>query len=170
MLRVPPALVGGIKAFKVFEDLAAPLKQLHADAIVRWAVIGSPAEFATSTRTHANIKIAGGFINPQFHERGRHDYCDFVMDTTAAMPKDFGGLSGGGLWRIVVYRSSQTGEIDWGKRLEGVVFFQFPQEKGSRRLRSHGPKSLTSLVGSANPQAIKELPGLQSFGGLNSEV
>jgi len=60
------------------------------------------------------------------------------------MPKDFGGFSGGGLWRVLVYCSPKTGKVDWASRLWGVVFWQFPIANDHRIIRAHGPKSILS--------------------------
>jgi Family of unknown function (DUF6869) len=70
------------------------------------------------------------------------------MDTTASdAPKSFGGVSGGGLWRILAYISPDTGKIDWLQRLKGVAFYEFPPKNGGRVLRCHGPSSLTAVTG-----------------------
>jgi len=70
------------------------------------------------------------------------------MDTTAAdAPKSFGGVSGGGLWRILAYISPTTGKIDWLQRLKGVAFYEFPPKDGGRVLRCHGPSSLSAVTG-----------------------
>jgi hypothetical protein len=101
LLRIPPVLVGGIEAFHVFEDLTAPGKMLNTPCIQFWAVMGTPQELDTFTPHHAEVQIAAAFGDPKYHRRGEHDYYDFEVDTTSpSMPKSFGGVSGGGLWRI----------------------------------------------------------------------
>jgi hypothetical protein len=143
MLRIPSEHVGGIKAFHVFEVLNAPARLLNVDCLECWVAIGTPKELGSFTKNHAEVQISGRFVDPQDHRRGEYDYFDFQMDTTSPnMPKSFGGFSGGGLWRILVYCSPETGKIDWAQRLKGVAFYEFPVESGHRIIRCHGPKSI----------------------------
>jgi len=147
LLRIPSGLVGGIKAFQVFEDLKAPGKPLNAECLECWVAIGTPEELGTFTQNHAEVQISGRFVEPRYHTRGEYDYFDFPMDTTSpGMPKSFGGFSGGGLWRVLVYCSPETGKIDWAQRLKGVVFFEFPIVNGRRIIRSHGQNSILAAA------------------------
>jgi hypothetical protein len=158
MLRIPPARVGGIKACQVFEYLNAPPKHLNVDCLECWVAMGTPKELGSFTQNHAEVQISGRFlILPaalKYHHRGAYDYYDFQMDTTSpGMPKSFGGFSGGGLWRVMVYFSRETGKVDWAQRLKGVTFYEFPIKNGYRVLRSHGPESITTVVGMTVPDA-----------------
>jgi len=154
MLRIPPMRVGGIMASQVFEYLNAPPKHLNVDCLECWVAMGTPKELGIFTQNHAEVQISGRFVDVKYHHRGEYDYYDFQMDTTSPdMPKSFGGFSGGGLWRVMVYCSRETGEIDWARRLKGVTFYEFPIENGYRVLRSHGPESITTVAGMAMPDA-----------------
>ena len=146
-LRIPSEFVGGIKAFQVFEDLKAPPKPLGVESLECWVAMGTPEELGTFTRTHAEVQISGDFVVPRSQNHGEHDYYDFQVDTRrAGMPKSFGGFSGGGLWRVLVYYSPLTGKVDWAQRLKGVIFWQSPSVEGRRMIRCHGPTSILSLV------------------------
>jgi hypothetical protein len=150
MLRIPSEHVGGIKAFMVFEDVKAAPRPLHVECLEAWVVMGTPGELGTFTQSHAEVQITGRFVDPRLHNRGEHDYFDFEMDSSSpGMPKSWGGLSGGGLWRVMVYCSPETGKIDWAQRLKGVVFWEFPIKNGHRVVRGHGPKSIEAIVGAA---------------------
>jgi hypothetical protein len=148
LLRIPSEYVGGIKAFQVFEDVATPGKPMNLACLQCWMLMGTPKELGTFSPRHADVQISGSFVNPRYHRRGKHDYFEVVMDTTAAdAPKSFGGVSGGGLWRILAYISPTTGKIDWLQRLKGVAFYEFPPKDGGRVLRCHGPSSLSAVTG-----------------------
>jgi hypothetical protein len=148
LLRVPPEYVGGIEAFHVFEDVATPGKPMNAACLESWVLTGAPKELGTFSALRAELQISGTFVSPRYHRRGEHDYFDVLMDTKAPdTPKSFGGLSGGGLWRIMAYISPTTGKIDWSQRLKGVAFYEFPQKDGARVLRCHGPSSLSAVAG-----------------------
>lgn len=143
LLEIPSVLVGEIEAIQLFEHLKAPPKRLNTECLEYWVAMGTPAELGTFTQNYADVQISGDFINQHRQSRGDHDYWDFELDTAQpGTPKDFGGYSGGGLWRVIVYRSPETGEIDWSQRLKGVIFWQFPIVNDHRIIRAHGPKSI----------------------------
>lgn len=148
LLRIPTEYVGGIKAFQVFEDVTTPGKPLNVACLQYWVLMGTPKELGTFSPNHADLQISGFFVNPRYHRCGKHDYYDVLMDTSENhAPKSFGGVSGGGLWRILVYISPETRKIDWLQRLKGVAFYEFPRKNGARVLRCHGPSSLTAVTG-----------------------
>jgi len=148
LLRVPPEYVGGIEAFHVFEDVATPGKPMNVACLESWVLTGAPKELGTFSALRAELQISGTFVSPRYHRRGEHDYFDVLMDTKAPdTPKSFGGVSGGGLWRIMAYISPTTGKIDWSQRLKGMAFYEFPQKDGARVLRCHGPSSLSAVAG-----------------------
>jgi hypothetical protein len=148
LLRIPAENIGGIKAFLVFEDVKAPPRPLNVECLEGWVVMGTPGELGTFTQIHADVQIMGRFVEPQPQDHCDYDYFDFEMDSSSpGMPNSWGGLSGGGLWRILVYDSPETGKIDWAQRLKGVVFWQSPIKNGCRVVRSHGPKSIAAIAG-----------------------
>jgi hypothetical protein len=152
LLRIPPEQVGGIKAFQVFEHIMAPRKVLNVETLEVWVAVGAPGEFGKFTPTHADLQISGRFVGPSPVTNGQYDYFDFELDSSAPdMPKSWGGMSGGGLWRVLVYYSPETGKIDWTQRLWGVIFWQFPLKNGYRIVRSHGYQSITAIAKSVLP-------------------
>jgi len=145
-LRIPKERVGAIEAYKVFENLNRPPKMLGVDGLECWFAIGTPKELGEFTPVHASVAIRGDIVDPKYVS-GEHDYYDFVMDTSLpGAPKSYGGASGGGLWRIVVYSCPITGKVDWSARLKGVMFWQFPEADGCRIIRSHGPNSILAIA------------------------
>jgi hypothetical protein len=153
-IRIPSEFVGGITAFQVFEDLKKPPKPLGVESLECWVAMGTPEELGIFTQTHAAVQISGDFVVPQSQSRDEHDYYDFEVNTErAGMPKSFGGFSGGGLWRVLVYYSPLTGKVDWAQRLKGVIFWQSPIVEGRRTIRCHGPTSILSLVEKATTTA-----------------
>jgi hypothetical protein len=146
-LRIPPEFVGGIKAFQDFEDLKKPPKPLGVESLECWVAMGTPEELGSFSPNHASVQISGDFVDPRSQSSGEHDYYDFEVNTEReGMPKSFGGFSGGGLWRVLVYHSPLTDKIDWAQRLKGVIFWQSPLVEGKRMIRCHGPKSILSLA------------------------
>jgi hypothetical protein len=140
--------IGGIKAFLVFEDVKAPPKPLNVGCLEAWVAMGTPGELGTFTQTHADVQITGRFVQPQLQDHGEYDYFNFEMDSSSpGLPKSWGGMSGGGLWRVLMFSSPETGKIDWAQRLKGVPFWESPIKNGYRIIRSHGPKSIAAMAG-----------------------
>jgi hypothetical protein len=148
LLRIPAENVGGIKAFLAFEDVKAPPRPLNVECLEAWVVMGTPGELGTFTQSHADVQIMGRFVEPQLQDHGEYDYFDCEMDSSSpGMPKSWGGVSGGGLWRVLVYDSPEAGQIDWAQRLKGVAFWESAIKNGYRVVRSHGPKSIAAMAG-----------------------
>ena len=120
---------------------------------------------------HAGIWVAQGFVeeltstdsrsNPRktvkafcqfgalggvdsYEVRGGHDYCKFPMfeKDIGEKPKNFGGVSGGGLWQVVL-RATEEGAISIDQLLlRGLVYYQDPFKEGASALRCHAHRSL----------------------------
>lgn len=145
-LRIPEEHLGTIKAYQSFYDPEVDgKKSLNVNHVEMWVLMGAPAAFGKFTRIHADIEINGLFANigPGCYNRGDFDYYDLEMNLSApGVPASFGGVSGGGLWRVMAHCSCSGGNIDWLRILEGVAFYQSPIVGGRRIVRCHGPKSI----------------------------
>jgi hypothetical protein len=157
-LRVPPEHVGTIEVHRVFLNLmrnrTAGFNGVCIDLRV---LMGTPYELAECTDWHANLQISGmisstdiGRFSPiQAPESVRRDFDYIDLDMLVALPgvpETFGGVSGGGLWRVFVYWSASTGEIAWAKDIEGVAFHESDLINGHRVIRCHGPQSIGTAV------------------------
>ena len=72
---------------------------------------------------------------------------DAVLTLAAiVVPRDFGGVSGGGVWQVYLYWAPSTGEIDWKMSLHGLAFFQLPIIAERRTIRCHGPESIRAAL------------------------
>ena len=98
LLRVPSEYVGGIKVFQVFEHLEVPPKPSGVNCLEYWMMIGTPQELGTFTPNHAQVQINGTQVELGYQQHDKHDYYDSMM--AIGVQKSFGGMSGGGLWRI----------------------------------------------------------------------
>lgn len=145
-LRIPTEIVGEIEASQVFEFLQKPPKSLGVESLECWVAMGTPEELGTFTQTHASVEINGSLVKPQYVS-GAPDYYEFEVDTKGpGIPNSYGGFSGGGLWRVLVYSSPSTGEVDWAQRLKGVIFWQFAPLGDRRVVRCHGQETIVLLL------------------------
>ena len=152
-LRVPPEHVGAIEAHRVFHNLMRNrILGVEAECIDLRVLMGTPGELAQCMPRHADLQITGMFCA---NDTGRFspiaapalihdfDYIDLDMDVALpGVPQSFGGVSGGGLWRVLVYWSVSTREIAWAKDIEGVAFHQSDLVNGHRMIRCHGPQTI----------------------------
>jgi hypothetical protein len=151
-LQIPAVNVGAIQTYLVFEDLNSPSPKPDVkQALEVWVAIGTPEETGTFTQQHASVEMRSHCLSapPLYRTEpgSKDDYYDFEVETgVGGVPNSFGGFSGGGLWMVLVYPSSQMpGGVDWVRSLQGVIYWQSPVLDGRRTIRCHGPESLSSL-------------------------
>ena len=154
LLRIPSALVGTIEANKASYhwELERP-SALNIDRLETFYLLGCPADLGTFSSVYAKVAINGFPVNVVAeHRRAQLDYLDvdaFVHDSLNM--KSFGGVSGGGLWRVWFFVDPKSREPSWAWRLEGVAFYQFPIVDNFAIIRCHGPQSIGQVVFNCQP-------------------
>lgn len=152
-LRVPSGKVREIEAYRTFYPLDRNQPNLKVDGIEVLILMGTPGEFGKYTPTHAELNINAFFsdVNARPYKHGDFDYIDLKEDTKfPGVPKDFGGVSGGGVWRVQLFGSPKTAETECRWSLEGVAFYQLPLPDSHVVIRCHGLESIHA--------AMKEAP------------
>jgi hypothetical protein len=149
LLRIPPFYVGTIQAFRSFYRLNGPAPTLtDTDHVEIWMLCGAPqalGEFA-QTKAHLNARTFQ-VIEVARHNRDEFDYTDFLVHwSSSQISPNFGGVSGGGLWKVLVCAEPSTGKVDWVASLEGVAFYHVSTVGDHGVLRCHGPKSIERLL------------------------
>jgi hypothetical protein len=149
LLRIPEVRVGEIKAFKVFYEMDAALKGLVThDRNETYVLIGTPIALGSYTQNHASVQLLAMWVGtPKLHIHEGWDY----FDVKAALhpPSEtstFGGVSGGGLWRVQIYNPPGTERIDAAVVLEGVAFYELGTTKGEGMIRCHGVESIRKAL------------------------
>lgn len=155
LIVLPPQVAKSLEARKSFYNLTIRKDDLLANSIEEkqglWFAQGFVEErtkIDTDIRKPATVKsfcifsAAGG---PEVYEvSNEFDYYKFPIDTELqdSSPKNYGGISGGGLWQVILKENENKGiEID-EVILRGVNFYQFPLVDGKTGLRCHGYKSV----------------------------
>ena len=146
LLRIPAESVGTIGAYKSYWNMQRQI-DINAEVLEVMVLMGTPAALGEFTDTHAELQITGMFLGPEnVQEREGFDYLDYEMDLSyPEVPSNFGGVSGGGVWRVFLY-SSQDGEIDWKISFHGTAYYQLQIVDNHRTIRCHGPKSLKAAL------------------------
>lgn len=150
-LRIPPIRVLEIEAFRVFYRLRAEEKPLPAkECIEAGLLIGTPHALGKFTQNHASVEIHGFWSKKQsVFNASDFEYID--LDVELPQPstaKSFGGVSGGGVWRVFIYSNPSTGEIDSDAVLQGIAFYEFNVQKGQGTIRCHGLRSILPVISS----------------------
>ena len=147
-LRVPNEYVGRIQAVKSFYSLDRdrPKVKLAVEVLI---LMGAPGEFGKYTSKHVELNINGFFFDPNAlpYRHGDFDYLDSKEDTKfSGVPKNFGGVSGGGLWRVQIFCLPETDKPDWKWFFDGVAFYQIPQPDEHMTIRCHGLESIQAAM------------------------
>ena len=156
LLRLPRERVGSFTAVgRSFRSLSKGHMRSLSCAVEIWFLMGAPAVRGTYAADRAvpellgmNVILSGPFLarNSIPEYRSKFDFVDVPMDTALNdVPNDFGGVSGGGLWRVYIYKDPATNQIESFKTLQGVAFWQEPIQ-GGMCVRCHGPQSIGSLL------------------------
>lgn len=153
LLHIPPEVIGNFTAIgRSFYNLSQK-RQLVVEccADLRF-LFGAPAERGTYTpekalpEVHAMLVLpeTGQFFSSDSMELSNpdFDFIDLAIDTTRPdVASNLKGVSGGGLWKVYVYKDSE-GKFRAFKILDGVAFWGTARDKSTVVLRCHGPQSI----------------------------
>ena len=149
LLGIPAVRVGEIKAFKVFYEMDAGLSAMVTyDRNETYLLAGTPVVLGSYTQNHASVQLLGMWVGtPQLYTHEGWDY----FDVKAALhpPSEantFGGVSGGGLWRVQIYSAPETDRVESAVALEGVAFYELGTTKGEGIIRCHGIQSIREAL------------------------
>lgn len=146
LLRIPVERVGTIEAYRSFWNPARRV-DVHAEVIEVLVLMGTPAELGKIADAHADLQITGIYLGAEkLQNMGGFDYFDYEIEANAELPGHFGGVSGGGVWRVWVFCSPENGEIDWKMNFHGVAFYQLGIGENPTTIRCHGPESVRAML------------------------
>jgi hypothetical protein len=149
VLQIPSVRVGEIKAFKVFYEMDAGLKAMvTCDRNETFLLAGTPAVLGSYTKSHASVQLLAMWVgSPQLYTRGGWDYFDVEAALhPSSEANTFGGVSGGGLWRVQIYSQPDTGQITSRMTLEGLAFYELDTKNGKGVIRCHGVQSILKAL------------------------
>ncbi len=156
-IKLPQAYIGQIKALGTFYNLAYDKEEILNspvdNTIGMWAVSGYPNEYTKEIESigcfDGVIKYEGnclfGSIDKSYSSE-EFDYIEMPADYQNDVPESFGGVSGGGLWHIVLEQPPH-GDIRVKRIiLSGVAFYQSALENNFRSLKCHGRRSVYQIA------------------------
>lgn len=150
LLLVPLYFTSKIKAQQVFHELISDgTTAIKSDHIETWWIAGTPDAFGTSTQTNLinEIRLFPAEVSV-IHTRDGFDYLDVKAYLSCPGElKSFGGVSGGGLWKVLAYWEPSVGRIESVTTMEGVAFYELTVEVDYGTIRCHGPESIRAIAG-----------------------
>jgi hypothetical protein len=151
--------VSQLKASKTFynllKDRETMLESPPSQAEDLWFVCGVPNEGMTYVLPSAGFsevlefqEFCGEGRADRIFENDGFDYVEMDVDPNAEanLLHNFGGMSGGGLWRISVARSGGENPSTTEHLLAGLIFYEGRSMNGVRFIRCHGWRSIYKNV------------------------
>ncbi|NOT05046.1 MAG: hypothetical protein HOP27_10660 [Anaerolineales bacterium] len=154
---IPALNVGTIKATKHFYPILPDQERMLSEdkpIVGIWCICGSPEEMTIEESSEVFNKVIS-FCNycgiggiPSYDEKEGWDYCEITVDykQDSRIPQKFNGVSGGGLWQILIVSEPDNPYKIKDHILSGVVFWQSAKDGDSRNLRCHSRKSVYQKV------------------------
>ena len=149
-IKLPAHYVSNLEASgKVFFNIDKRItdKSYHVDIKQGyWTIFGNLNERLEIDKKKVSSFVYGTGISRQFDEDGWDYYIiDLDIEENSDIPKDYSGMSGGGIWRAKFHcdEMKEKFEID-NIIFMGVNFFQTSINR--RKLIGHGSKSIYELL------------------------
>jgi hypothetical protein len=117
--------------------------------------VGELTKLETSPKPYTAVKAfchfgAVGGVD-SYSSRGPHDYFLFpiLRRDDSSIPEKFGGVSGSGLWQVLLRERNDGSLVVDDYLLQGLTYYQDAYVDGKSALRCHGPQSLYEIAYSA---------------------
>ncbi len=105
-----------------------------------------PREIEAILRSEASGRISAYRCFWNLAGRIGLDYLDYEVDLSFPVPRNFGGVSGGGVWQVYAHWERSTGEVDWKMSLHGMAYWQSPIVAGRTIIRCHGAQTIQAAI------------------------
>jgi hypothetical protein len=159
LIHFPRTAIGSIKAKKSFYSIAGKRDRMinspPEDDFGVWCICGIPDVETKSEgpskgfdQVKAFLHFCGfGGISRSFSTY-KFDYFDFEAhyNEPNESPSSFGGVSGGGLWQIIIAQKPDGEFLMKEALLSGVAFYQTDLIENKRIIKCHGRKSIYEIV------------------------
>lgn len=160
IIILPDTEIGYIKSEKVFFNIDKRREKIILEPpeidTGAWFILGIPGETEEILKPEKGYKVIKGYQSlcgtggiDEEYQIDNFDYIEMTVEydlDPTNLPDSFGGLSGSGVWQILL-KKEPDGEISVSEYiLSGVVFYQSSLENNIRVLKCHGRKSVYQQV------------------------
>jgi hypothetical protein len=162
VIILPDNKLGDITARKSFFDISIKTEQRLTESRIEndglWVAMGCVAHFlSTQEPSHGFTKVTGFPCVAIFAgisrrpDDGEYDFMHLNVSAEdySNRPGTFGGLSGGGVWKLYIQRDRETLAycVNFTSTiLAGVIFYETLVDKKPSELRCHGGRSIYEKV------------------------
>jgi hypothetical protein len=153
-IPIPGAVLGPMKVFKSFYNLAKR-KNIIEDPpetnLGVWCVCGFPEVLTRHEGPDRGFEKVKGFMGvcgfggvSEQYIKGEFDYYNFevLYNANTGPPISFGGVSGGGLWQVIIAQNESNELLVKEIILSGIPFYQTEKSDDKRTVKCHGRKSI----------------------------
>jgi hypothetical protein len=152
-INIPIEIVREIKPYKSFFDITSDRDELLKNPPLLkagvWFVNGTPDEYTTRDLTYERPAI---ILRPycwlceanRTYIIDQYDYieADVFYDQGEQLPLSFGGISGGGLWQVIVEKKGNNELVPIRFFFSGIAFYQSSIDDNRRYIKCHGRTSI----------------------------
>ena len=155
LVTPPIKLLNELKAKKSFVNLIKgpePLDFALGGSLTSvWSIMGAVQELSANEGPERNLRamlMSYSCAEPFFQTHNDYDLFELRAEISknTDTPGSFGGVSGGGLWRIVLELQGGEAKIRQHPKLMGIAFYQGDIVNDARIIRGHGPSSAYDMV------------------------
>jgi len=154
-IKLPNTSIGLLKALKSFYNVSKSRERiLHEppdNDLGFWCLSGIPDEKTLTEGPSRGFETVKRFLEycpfgrtSNYHILGEFDYFDFDVsyNEKTQPPISFGGVSGGGLWQVLIGQDEKGRVILKESILSGVAFYESPLVNDKRAIKCHGRRSI----------------------------
>ena len=152
--------IGRLQAEKSFYNIDKRIERFRNGFIQSdrgfWFTCGFPGEFEVAGKPESGFAGIQGYqglfgisgIRREYDNIG-YDYIEMSIEYgsfSPTLPASFGGLSGSGVWQVLLRENSGGHLVADEYILSGIVFYQTELKENHRILRCHGRKAIYEIV------------------------
>jgi len=157
LVILPRSNVGEISAFASFYNLSFK-RDMHVDNPITtkagiWVLCGFPGEYLSQDNPTSSFQhvlscccLCGLGTVTNEYSAAEYDYLDIVVNYKNDLPSSFCGLSGGGVWQVLLENSSDGSTVEKDTVFSGVAFYQSEVANNERVIKCHGRRSVYKSV------------------------
>lgn len=157
MIILPQIHAGQISYYSSFYNLSFD-RDSHVNNPINskagvWVLCGFPGDYLTKespTSSFSHVlgccNLCGfGTVSREYSSNG-FDYLEIDVNHENELPKSFCGVSGGGVWQVLLEQSQKGDLIDKSPLYSGVAFYQSEVVNNRRTIKCHGRKSIYKIA------------------------
>lgn len=159
LIIIPKHRVGKISSLRNFWNIVkyrdSAISNIKGTANYVAILSGCPSEYTKEVDAESGFKrtimfggISGATGIERTWERSKFDYVEVAVsyDEASDSPLEFNGMSGAGLWKVIIEKLEDGTLSHRDPFLAGLVYWQGPLIQDQRSIYCHGTKSIYNVI------------------------